>query len=245
MLVPRANRAGGRRRALGCRVPTGYGEPMSDTPQSTSPDRREPLLNAPAPALAVVAAILASYLVQSLLAPGIDWGLRGGVSSLALQEGRWWTLFTALFIHGGWPHALMNALGALAFGAPVARLLKGRGGGSAAFYLFYLACGVLANLGYGVLNWNSPVPAVGASGAVFGLMGAASRLLFAHEGRLAPLLSRGPLGMSAALAIAGALIWVTGITPGMPGAVVAWEAHLFGFLAGLFLIGPAARVAAR
>ncbi|HEX8232763.1 MAG TPA: rhomboid family intramembrane serine protease [Caulobacteraceae bacterium] len=206
---------------------------------------REPMFNAPAPVLAVVAAIVAGYAAQSLLASGVDWGLRGGVSGEALRDGRWWSPLTALFIHGGWSHALMNALGALAFGAPVARLLAGRGGGAALFYLFYVVTGLVANLGYAVLNWNSAVPAVGASGAVLGLMGAASRLLFTPPGALWPVFSRIPLSMAAAMAIISFLIWVTGITPGMPGAVVAWEAHLFGYLAGLLLIGPFARLAGR
>ena len=218
---------------------------MSDAPESQAAPQREPILNAPTPVVALVAAIIAAFAVQSFLASGEDWGLRAGVSAEALREGRWWTLLSAMFVHGGWSHALMNAAGALAFGTPVARLLAGREGGALPFYLFYLACGVTANLGYAVLNWNNAIPAVGASGAVFGLMGAASRLLFAPPGVVWPVFSRVPLGMAAGLAVAGFLIWFTGVTPGMPGAVVAWEAHLAGFLAGLVLIGPLARTRTR
>lgn len=217
--------------------------PAPPSPAGSPP--REPILNAPGAVLAVTAAIVAAYAVQSLIAPGVDWGLRGGVSSEALRQGLWWTPLSALFIHGGWSHALMNAAGALAFGTPVARLLEGRRGGPWLFYLFYVVAGLIANLGYAVLNWNSPVPAVGASGAVLGLMGAASRLLFAPPGELWPIFSRVPVGMAAGIAAVSLLIGVTGITPGMPGAVVAWEAHLFGYLAGLLLIGPFARLARR
>lgn len=218
---------------------------MTEPTESDLPKAREPIVNAPTPVLALTAAIIAAFAIQAFLASGEDWGLRAGVSSQALREGRWWTLLTALFVHGGWSHAVMNALGALAFGTPVARLLAGQGRGAPWFYLFYFACGLAANLGYAVLNWNSPIPAVGASGAVFGLMGAASRLLFAPEGRLWPVFSRVPLGMAAALAVAGFLIWFTGITPGMPGAVVAWEAHLAGLVAGLLLVGTFSRAGAR
>jgi membrane associated rhomboid family serine protease len=212
---------------------------MSEPPH---PAAEEPLFNAPAPVVAITAAILASYLVQTLIADGQEWGLKFGVSGQGLRAGGWWTPFTALFVHGGWAHALMNGLGALAFGTPVARLFAQAGQGPLRFYLFYFACGIVANLGFAVLNWDSPVPAVGASGAVLGLMGAASRLLFAPPGRVWPIFSRMPLTMAAALTVIGVLIWVTGITPGMDGAEVAWEAHLFGFLAGLFLLGPFARL---
>jgi len=80
---------------------------------------------------------------------------------------------------------------------------------------------------------------------VLGLMGAASRLLFAPSGAMWPVFSRIPLGMAAGMAVISFLIWVTGITPGMEGAVVAWQAHLFGYLAGLLLIAPFARLAHR
>jgi len=203
--------------------------------------QRERLLNAPWPSLAIVGAILLSYLLQSRLAGGegivLDWGF----SPAALEQGRWSTLFTMMFLHGGWTHAITNAAGALAFGPPVARLMGGRPAGIVGFFGFYLLCGVIASLGYTALNAHDPVPLIGASGAVSALMGGASRLL-GQDGRLAPIWSRGAVSLGLGYIAVNALLALTGVTPLMPGAKIGWEAHIVGFLAGLLLIGPFARV---
>jgi membrane associated rhomboid family serine protease len=57
--------------------------------------------------------------------------------------------------------------------------------------------------------------------------------------------SRVPLGWAVVWTVANVLLGVTGISPGMPGAVIAWEAHLVGFAAGLLLVGAFARVVRR
>ena len=82
-----------------------------------------------------------------------------------LSTGGWWPgLLTSMFLHANWPHVLMNATGALAFGAPVARLLPGARG-AATYLAFYIACGLVAALGYGLVHPTSPGLVVGASGA--------------------------------------------------------------------------------
>jgi membrane associated rhomboid family serine protease len=50
------------------------------------------------------------------------------------------------------------------------------------------------------------------------------------------------LGMAAAWTIANVILGVTGLTPGAAGLQVAWQAHLAGYLAGVLLIGPFARL---
>ena len=72
---------------------------------------------------------------------------------------------------------LMNSAFALAFGAPVARLLglNGRGGGI--FCLFYLVSGALSGVGYAAIHPDSANAVIGASGAVSALMGAAARTM--------------------------------------------------------------------
>ena len=208
------------------------------------PRTRERLLNAPWPSLAIVGAILLSYLLQSRLAGGEGIILAWGFSPAALDQGRWPTLLTMMFLHGGWTHAITNAAGALAFGPPVARLMGGRATGIVGFFAFYLLCGVLACLGYAALNPHDAVPLIGASGAVSALMGGASRLL-GQDGKLAPIWSRGPMSLGLAYIAVNALLALTGVTPLMPGAKIGWEAHIFGFLAGLVLVGPFARVFGR
>ena len=169
-----------------------------------------------------------------------------GFSAVALEQGRWPTLLYALFLHGSWPHALMNAAFALAFGTPLARWLGVRPMGALLFYAFYLACGVLASLGFAALHLGSPEPLIGASGAVSGLMGVAARLI-GGQGRMGPVFSRTVIALGGALVVINVLVGVIGsaLVPGAGGAPIAWEAHLFGFAAGVLLGGPLAWLAKR
>ena len=194
------------------------------------------MVKLPAPVLLAVAAILLPYLVQSRL---------GGepnamVDLLALvpadvARGRVWPLLTAIFVHGSWLHAIMNALGVMAFGTPVARWFGPRPLGR--FLLFYDLCALASSLGYVAVHWGQAVVLVGASGAGYGLMGASSRLLDGR-GALAPFASRTVLGMGGACLAINLLLAMNWIDAGQGGAPVAWEAHLFGYAAGLLLIGP-------
>lgn len=206
---------------------------MSDPQQ---PQRPEPIFNAPWPALLAMAAVIVPHI---LLLKADD----ATLLSLALVprefwEGRWTGPITMMFVHGGWVHAIMNAAFALAFGAPVARLLglNGRGGGI--FCLFYMVCGALSGVGYAVIHPDSLAPVVGASGAVSALMGAAARTMD-YQGGVGPILGPrvislglGWLVVNLVMAVAGGLL---------VGSGVAWEAHLIGFALGVLLIGPFAR----
>ncbi|MDO8408584.1 MAG: rhomboid family intramembrane serine protease [Phenylobacterium sp.] len=203
---------------------------------------REPIFKAPWPAMVLVGAILGAFAWQVFVL-GEGAYARFGFSPAGFEAGGWPGLLTALFIHGGVVHAAMNAAGALAFGSPVARLFGLRIRGGLVFFLFYLACGGLANLAFARLHPGEEILLVGASGAVFGLIGAATRIL-AGGGRLAPLFDRRVLFMSAIWIGLNLLIAVLGFAPGLEGAV-AWEAHIAGFLAGLLLAGPAAWLATK
>jgi len=152
-----------------------------------------------------------------------------------------------LGLHGSWMHLIINCLWLLAFGPIVARRF-----GNVLFLLFFLACGVAAALCYLALNWGSPVPVVGASGAISGLMAAAIRLLPGQapwvtqsEAPLAPLLSRQILVFSAIWAAINLLTALTGLGVGGESGLIAWQAHLGGFLAGLLLCGPLDRLRPR
>ena len=206
---------------------------------------REPIFNAPWPALALVALILGGYAVQSRFLAD-QTVLAYAFSPAALLQQRWATLVTALFLHGNWAHAGMNAAFALAFATPVARFFGTRAPGALLFFAFYLVCGVLSNLGYAALHWASPAPLVGASGALSGLMGAAARLI-AGRGRVGRILSSPVIGMGAAWMIVNLLIGALGsaFVPGAGGAGIAWEAHLAGFAAGVLALGPFAWIGRR
>jgi membrane associated rhomboid family serine protease len=194
--------------------------------------------------LVIVASIVGGYALQRLSGNPEAAMQALGFSPSALRDGQWSGLVTALFVHGGWTHAILNALGALAFGAPVARLFGFGGRGVIGFFAFYLLCGVLASLGFALVRWGSPDVLIGASGAVSGLMGAASRLVDRGEG-LSPFLGRTVIAMAVGWIVVNLLIAATGVDVGQGGQPVAWEAHLFGYAAGLFLLAPVAGLAGR
>lgn len=202
----------------------------------------EPMFNAPWPAVALAVVILGGYALQGWVAEPVV--MAYAFAPADLDAGRWETLVTALFLHGSWAHALMNAAFALAFGTPLARFLGTRGLGVVLFFLFYLVCGVLANLGYAAIHPGQPTPLVGASGAVSGLMGAAARLI-AGRGELGGVFSRTVLGFGAGWIAVNLILAVVGFAPGAGDAKIAWEAHLAGFFVGVLLIGPVARLARR
>jgi membrane associated rhomboid family serine protease len=136
-------------------------------------------------------------------------------------------------------HLTVNCFFLLAFGPIVARRW-----GASLFLIFFAVCGVSAALAYLAFNWASPVPVIGASGAISGLMPAALRLLpgqapwAAHsDAPLAPLFSRPVLVFTAFFAVINVLTGLTGWGIGGESGLVAWQAHLGGFLAGLLLCG--------
>ncbi len=224
---------------------TPHGGPFDPEREARRPGR-EPVFNAPWPAMLLVALIVGGYGLQSRFPQELV-VLPLAFSPAGLAEGRWWTLVSAMFLHGGWAHALMNGAFALAFATPVARYLSDGVRGVTAFFLFYLLCGVLSTLGHAALHPGSPELLVGASGAVSGLMGAASRLMAGQGWRLGAMFSRPVLGMGGAWIAVNLLIGVLakGFMPGTGGAAIAWEAHIAGFVAGVLLIGLVARIARR
>ena len=212
-----------------------------DTPFDEPRPERERAFNAPWTIVALPALLIGLYAAQALaMSPTLE--ARWALTSAALRDGRWPTLLTSLFLHGSWPHVLMNSVAILAFGPPAARLLGTSPRGATAFYGFYLTCGVLAGLGFLAVDHSDAHAVVGASGAASGLVGAAARII-EGRGRVGPILGRTVIGMSLAWAIANILLGVTGLTPGAGDMPVAWQAHLAGYLAGLLLIGPFARLA--
>ena len=208
----------------------------SSAPQPT----REPAFNAPIPVLLVVGAILGLYAVQSWV--GVDWPRRFGLIPAALWNGQVHGLITSMGVHGEWMHAGSNAIGALAFGAPLARRLGGDVRATALFLGFFLVCGVISGLGYAALHADSRIPLIGASGAVFGLIGAATRLMNPW-GVLEPLLSRRVLSMTAAWIGVNLLVAFLGFDPATGIRGIAWEAHLVGLAAGMLSVGAWLRIA--
>lgn len=197
----------------------------------------EPIFKAPFLAIVVAASMPLLFWFQTGLP---DFGLGMAFRPTDLGQGHWWGLLTSMLLHGSWLHVIMNAVAALAFGTPVARLFS-RGVGPAAFLALYIASGVVAALGYGLLHLDSDVPLVGASGAVFGMIGASTRLI-GPVGFIIPWNHPIVLRQAAGWMIANLVIGLISLAPGMTGAAIAWEAHAFGFVLGLFAVGPLARL---
>ena len=77
------------------------------------------------------------------------------------------TLFTSMFLHGGWMHLIGNMMYLWIFGNNIEDVM-----GHVKFIIFYVICGILAALSHAIIDTNSIVPMVGASGAISGVLGA-------------------------------------------------------------------------
>ncbi|MGD8402694.1 MAG: rhomboid family intramembrane serine protease [Anaerolineales bacterium] len=158
----------------------------------------------------------------------------------AAPQSDWVTIFSSMFLHGGWFHILSNMWILFIFGDNVEDRM-----GSGRYLVFYLLSGVAAALTQAFFLPNSSSPMVGASGAIAGVLGA-YLLLFPR----ARILSLVPIFFIFTLieipAIVFLLFWFASqlfsgflSLGGASGSGVAWWAHIGGFtfgLLGAFLI---------
>jgi len=196
-------------------------------------ERKEWPIAASWPALALAGVLVAAFAAQR--SAGVDRVIgRIGFIPGDLFEGRFDTAVLSIFIDGGWSLILVTVAFTLAFSIPVSRRMGRDFKGVTAFLVFFLACGILGNVGYALLDPGGAHPSVGASGAIAGMMGASSRL-FGRPDDLAPYRSPTVIGMAAAWMAVNVLFQFlsAGWTP------IAWQAHIAGYAAGLFLISPA------
>jgi membrane associated rhomboid family serine protease len=146
----------------------------------------------------------------------------------------WAELLTSMFMHGGWEHILGNMLFLWVFGNNIEDSM-----GHTRFVLFYLICGVAAGLAHVALTPNSQMPAVGASGAISGVMGA--YVVLYPQARVQTWVP--PLFVIHIRAWFFLIYWFvlqlfTGfgsLGTGETGGVAVW-AHVGGFVAGVVLI---------
>jgi membrane associated rhomboid family serine protease len=143
------------------------------------------------------------------------------------------TIFTAMFMHGGWMHLIGNMLYLWIFGDNVEDRF-----GKVKFLVFYLLCGIGATLAQVAVNPNSSIPNLGASGAISGIL--AAYLIMFPKGRVNVLMGRGIVAMPAIFVIG---LWVVlqfvnglgAITESAETGGVAYMAHIGGFVVGLVL----------
>jgi membrane associated rhomboid family serine protease len=150
------------------------------------------------------------------------------------------TPITSMFLHGGWGHILGNALFLWVFGNNVEDSM-----GRVRFLIFYLVCGLAAAAAHVMLDPASPVPTVGASGAISGILGAYLVLyprvhvkmlfFFLIFFRVIPIQAWLVLIWWFAWQVISGLPQLSRVNPDVSGGVAVW-AHVGGFVAGLVLV---------
>ncbi|MCU1336872.1 MAG: Rhomboid family protein [Bryobacterales bacterium] len=149
------------------------------------------------------------------------------------------TLLTSMFLHGGWLHLLGNMLFLWVFGRNLEDLI-----GGTRFLIFYLLCGVAAAGVQVLANPHSPVPTIGASGAIAGVMGA--YLVKFPRSQIDTLVlliiffTRVTIPAPFYLLLWFGMQFLNGFESigdrNYTGGGVAWFAHIGGFIAGMLLI---------
>ncbi|MCC7253125.1 rhomboid family intramembrane serine protease [Hyphomicrobium sp.] len=221
----------------------------------------EPIFNVPRPVLVVLAILVLIHVGRGLLPAEDDLWL---VLAAAFIPGRYEAIgvelpggapalftspFTHMLLHGDWMHLALNSAWLLAFGGAIAERT-----GAVKFYAFFIVCGLAGAAAFYIANAGLMQPMIGASGAISGLMGAALRFLFPaldsggfRRLREAPrsvrlmslseaLTDRRILVTSAILVVINVLA-IVGFGVAQNSAGIAWEAHLGGYLLGLFTYG--------
>ena len=149
-----------------------------------------------------------------------------------------WTPLISMFLHSGWGHILGNALFFWVFGNNIEDSM-----GPGRFLVFYLLCGLIAAATHVLMSPASPVPTVGASGAISGVLGAYLVLyprvrvnmlfffiifckVFAIPAWIVLIYWFGVQVLTA---------YATPLNPDVNGGVAVW-AHIGGFVAGMVLV---------
>lgn len=205
-----------------------------------------PTRTTPFVSYALIAACVVVFLWQAALGPRMEAAIYafGLIPDVLLGDARlppdvavvpaWLTVFTSMFLHGGWMHLIGNMLYLWIFADNVEdRLGHGR------FVVFYLLCGVAAAMAQALPDPGSQVPMVGASGAISGVLGA-YLLMYprAHVLVLIPLGVFTQLVRLPALVVLGLWFVLQLVSEALAadGAGVAFRAHIGGFVAGLALL---------
>lgn len=180
----------------------------------------------------ILAAIIVSYILSSLLSGSLfQPSLRallvlGAKENSLIDQGQYWRLLTATFLHGNLVHIFFNSFALYALGPESERIY-----GTARFLALYF----IAGIGGSVASYlMSPVPSVGASGAIFGLIGGLGIFFYLNRQILG---AWGRAQVQSMAAIAGINL-VIGFSA--PGVIDNWG-HLGGLMAGLavgFALAP-------
>jgi membrane associated rhomboid family serine protease len=168
-------------------------------------------------------------------------GQRGGIPQMPGPSPIWLTLFTSMFMHGGFMHIASNMLFLWVFGDNIEDNF-----GPVKFIVFYVLCGLIASFSQIMLDPQSVIPTLGASGAIAGVLGA--YLVMFPKNRVHSLLPLGiiwttvnvpawvMIGLWIVLQFFSQIASITSNTAQTRGGGVAYMAHIGGFLAGMILV---------
>lgn len=226
---------------------------MSDSPASADRQTETPpverAFNIPGVVLAISALLIGIELIRAyVLTTDQDMALIIRAAFIPIRYTGGYELeiyaftspITYALLHGGFEHLIVNLIWLVAFGSPLAQRL-----GALRFVVFSIAATLSAVLLHFVLHSQSATPLIGASGAVAGMMGAATRFAFRIDrnhgipGFVGPILPIWQVLRQRSVLIF-LLVWmavnfITGVYSLTPdGSGIAWEAHVGGFLLGFF-----------
>lgn len=228
--------------------------------QASPVPKHQPIFNVPAVVLGLLAVCVAVHVARQLLSQSDNAWWTAALAFIPARFGplyedlpggslaRVTSFVTHMFVHGDATHLGVNGAWLLAFGTPVARRTSVLG-----FLALFGICGIAGALLYLAVNGVVVTLLIGASGAISGLMGAAFRFLyngidqgprgFADATRFAPLSTLAQTVRDRRV-MTSVVIWsVLNVLLAMGAAGltdaggIAWEAHIGGFFAGLFLYG--------
>jgi membrane associated rhomboid family serine protease len=247
-------------------------EPTPELPQEAP---REPILTLPGALTAYIALLAVIHLVRMLLPVDLDdlviemFGFIPKRYDSTLLDitfpggtgAKVWSFVTYSLLHANLSHIGFNVLWLLPFGSALARRF-----GAIRFFVFMAVTAAAGALAHLVTHEHAVAPMIGASASVSGTMAAAIRFAFVRGSFLS--FSRGDAEVAArvpALSLTRALrdgrvlgflaVWfgvniifgIGSISVGAEGGIVAWQAHIGGFFAGLLLFSlfdPIPRAAA-
>ncbi len=142
----------------------------------------------------------------------------------------WASLVSYSFLHGGYMHLIGNMLFLWVFGDNVEDAM-----GHLRYLLFYLLCAAAGGFAYAILDVNSDVPLIGASGATSGVV-AAYLMLHPRVKVWVLVLGRIPLKLSAQWLLGAWILYQVFNVVTVGDSQVAWVAHIGGLVAGAILV---------
>jgi len=208
----------------------------SPQPERTEPPPARPAYVPPRPTMArrstggprVVYVLLGinllMFVVSYLLAQRIDnfslaLFLLGAKENDAINAGQWWRLLTPMVLHGGLAHLLFNSMALYVLGRDAEQIY-----GSLRFLIIYVVAGLAGSIAS--YTFNPQALSVGASGAIFGLLGSLGAFAYAARSFIGREALKTQLGQVATLAVINLMFGF------IPGSNIDNSAHIGGLIIG-------------